>query len=125
MRKKLAKVIYLAHVGVVAIWWGLFFVPLSWWTDRVFFNFYLSLFIVIHQILWGLIIMPRTKKYHMVCILTTINQVLCGKDIADNENYNHTFAKENLARIKVPNRLSTIITFSVLALAVFQYIHFR
>ncbi len=127
MRKKIAKFLYVAHVGVIAVWWGLFFVPLSWWADRVFFHFYLSLFIVIQQFLWGFLIMPWTKKYRMVCSLTTLTQLLRGKNIADKENYSHSFLKEIFAKggIKIPSRAPTAITFAVLALTVIQYIRFK
>jgi len=127
MRKKLAQLIYVAHVGVIVVWWGLFFVPLSWWIDKVFFQFYLSLFIVTQQFLWGFLIMPWTRKYRMVCFLTTLTQLLRGKNIADKENYSHSFFKEIFAKggIKIPNRASTVITFAVLLLTTIQYIRFR
>jgi len=127
MRNLLAKAIFLIHSLVVIFWIGLLFVPNNIWPDKINFHFYLTLFIVINQFLWGLIILPWTKDYKMVCFLTTINQLLRGKSISDEENYKHSFLKElfGKAGITVSHRFSTILTFTILTIVTIQYLFFR
>ena len=68
--------------------------------------------------------MPWTKKFRMVCILTTPMQILRGQKISDPKNYNHSFFKELAGKngIKIPHAVSTLITFSALAIVTFQYL---
>jgi len=127
MRRFLADLIFYLHTSIVVFWYVLFFIPGSWWQNKVTFHFYYSLVIVLHQLLWGLVIMPWTKKYRMVCILTTFTQLLRGEKISDPRNYDHSFTKEFLGDmgLTIPHRATTILTFSTMAAVTVQYIFFR
>jgi hypothetical protein len=123
----LANVIYWIHVAIGTVWFGLFLVPTSLWHDKITFHFYLTLVIVFHQFIWGLMIMPWTKKFRMVCILTTPMQLLRGQKISDSKNYDHSFFKEFFGKngLAVPHSVSTLATFSTLALVTYQYFFLR
>lgn len=122
-----AEVIFWMHVLIVGFWYALFLVPTSLWADKITFHFYFTLGIVFHQFVWGAIIMPWTKKYRMVCILTTPMQTLRGQSISDPKNYDHSITLEFLKRrgISVPHKASTILTFIVLTVVTIQFFFFR
>lgn len=127
MRDFLAKIIFLTHSVIVVFWVGLFFVPARLWPDKITFHFYLTLAIVANQFLWGFLIIPWTKKYKMVCFLTTMNQLLRGRSVSDEENYRHSFLQEffGKAGITVSHRFATVFTFSILIIVTIQYLFFR
>ena len=127
MRKISSKIIFLIHCVIVFFWWGLFFVPTSFWPSIIIFHFYLTLVIVFNQFVWGLLIMPWTKKYRMVCFLTTVNQLLRGDSISDEKNYDHSFTQElfGKAGIKVSHRFATFLTFTILIIVTFQYLSIK
>lgn len=126
-KKFLAEGIFWTHVLIVGFWYALFIVPTSVWADKITFHFYFTIGIVFHQFLWGAVIMPWTKRYRMVCILTTPMQILRGQSIADPKNYDHSFTTEFLKRsgISVPHKVSTILTFSILIVVAIQFFFFR
>ncbi|MDO8470930.1 MAG: hypothetical protein Q7S63_03140 [bacterium] len=123
----LAEFIFWAHVLIVAFWWGLLFVPSSWWPEKIAFHFYFTLGIVFHQFLWGFLLMPWTKKFRMVCALTTPMQLLRGDNLSDPKNYDHSFMKEMFGKtgLTVSNRLATILTFTILTIVSIQYFFLR
>ena len=127
MRIFLAEVAFWLHLVIGLLWYGLFLVKTSWWPGKIEFHFYLTLFIVGHQFIWGAIIFPWTRRYRMVCALTTVMQLLRGKKISDPKNYNYAFTKELFGRagITISHRVMTVLTFSILALVSFQYFFFR
>lgn len=126
-KKFFAEVIFWTHVLIVGFWYALFLVPTSIWAEKITFHFYFTLGIVGHQFLWGAVIMPWTKKYRMVCALTTPMQILRGQSISDPKNYDHSFTAEFLKRrgISVPHKASTILTFIVLTVVTIQFFFFR
>jgi hypothetical protein len=125
MRGKLllADFLFWTHVAIVIFWAGLFLIPVSVWNDRITFQFYLTAIIVGHQITWGAMIIPWTHKFRMVCILTTLVQLLRNEKISDPKNYNHSFFQELAGKrgIPVPHWASTLITFTILTLISFQF----
>jgi len=127
MRKISSKLVFLIHCLIVFFWVGLFFVPVSFWPEKIIFHFYLTLLIVFNQFVWGLLIMPWTKKYRMVCFLTTINQLLRGDSISDERNYDHSFTQELFGRagIKISHRFATYFTFTILIVVTFQYLSLK
>ncbi len=126
-RLYLSKLLFWIHFIAGAIWLGLFLVPSSVWHDKITFQFYLTVVVVTHQFLWGLFLMPWTKKFRMVCILTTLMQLLRGQKVSDLKNYDHSFFKELVGNqgIKISHTVSTIITFSILSLVTFQFLFLR
>jgi hypothetical protein len=127
IRLILADVLFWIHFAIVAMWAWLFLVPTSVWPDRITFHFYLTVLIVTHQFIWGFIIMPWTKKFRMVCALTTFMQLLRGQAISDSKNYEHSWFKEFLGNqgIKIPHAVSTLFAFSILALVTYQFLFLR
>ena len=127
IRLFLADILFWIHVAIVTVWIGLFLVPSSVWHDKVTFHFYLTIVIIVHQFIWGFLIMPWTKKFRMVCILTTPMQLLRGQKISDPKNYSHSFFKELFGKggLQVPHATSTFITFSILFLVSLQYFFFK
>lgn len=123
MRKFFAETIFYIHWAIVFFWYSLFFVSTTWWPEKIIFHFQLTSMIVLHQFLWGFIILPWTKKYRMVCLLTTVTQVLRGKSVADKKNYERSFPIEAFDRIgfTITNRMATIITFTTLIIVTVQY----
>lgn len=122
-----ADLLFWTHFLIGSIWLGLFLVPSSVWNDKITFHFYFTILLVTHQFLWGFLIMPWTRKFRMVCILTTPMQLLRGQKISDPKNYNHSFFKELVGKngIKIPHTASTILTFSALILIIYQYFFLR
>lgn len=127
IRLLLADFLFWAHFLIGSLWLGLFLVPSSVWADKITFHFYFTVLLVFHQFLWGWLIMPWTKKFRMVCILTTPMQLLRGQKISDPKNYEHSFFKELVGKngIHIPHSLSTILTFSALSLVTYQYFFLR
>lgn len=123
----LANLLFWIHFITVTIWFGLFLVPSSVWHDKIIFHFYLTILIVGHQLLWGLILMPWTHKFRMVCVLTTPMQLLRGQKISDPKNYDQTWLKEVIGKqgVKIPHTFSTIITFSAVILVTLQFFFSR
>lgn len=127
MRDLFCKLIFWLHSLFIIFWCGLFFVPISWWPGKISFHFFLSLGVVLQQFSWGFLIMPWTKKYRMVCFLTTFTQLLRGQKISDPKNYEHSFVKEslNIVGLKVSHRFATILTFTILVVTTIRYVFFQ
>jgi hypothetical protein len=111
------------HAVFVMFWYSLILVPASLFPNRDTFCFYLTIVIVFHQFIWGFLIMPWTKKYRMVCLLTTLTQLLRGQKVSDPKNYDHSFTQEAFKKvgINIPHRATTLITLSVLVIATVRY----
>lgn len=127
MRIFLAETIFWLHFVIGAIWYGLFLVKTSWWPTKVDFHFYLTILIVGHQVIWGAVIFPWTKKYRLVCVLTTIMQLLRGKEVKDPKNYEHAFTQELFSRtgVTISHRIMTVLTFTILTAVSIQYFFFN
>lgn len=123
LKETLSRIIFLFHAVFVFFWYGLFLVPESLFPNKVSFHFYLTVLVVVQQFLWGFLIMPWTRKYRMVCIATTINQLLRGERVSDPKNYDYSFNQELFKKIgiTIPHRATTLITFVVLALVSLRY----
>jgi len=127
IRLFLADILFWIHFAIIIAWFGLFLAPLSIWPGRITFHFYFSVVIVVHQLLWGLIIMPWAKKFRMVCFLTTLRQLLSGQRLSNPKNYDHFWLKKLSGnyQIKISHTLSTILTFFFFSLITFQYLFFQ
>ena len=115
------------HFVLVTVWFGLFLVPTSLWSWKVSFHFFFVTTAVALQFLWGFVLMPVTKKYRMICPLTTPMQILRGYPISDERNNNHSCIKEFFERLgmKVPKKAVTASTFISLGAVTAQYFFFR
>ena len=102
-RKKLAiEILFWLHFPIVVIWFGLFAIPRFIWPNRVIFHFWFITGIMSIQLIWGLILIPYTKKVDIICPLTTWMQKLRGYPIKSKKNHNHSFIAELLQRLKIP-----------------------
>lgn len=110
MKKALIDIVFWLHFIIVFLWISLFFLLENFWPEKKSFYFYITLIIFGHQVLWGILIMPWTKKFRLVCILTTLMQSLRGIKISDSKNYEHHFTVEFL------NKLGINIKYNVLAI---------
>ena len=122
-----AEAFFWLHFMLVAVWFGLFLVPTSLWAGKVSFHFYFITTAVALQFLWGFALMPVTKKYRMICPLTTMMQLLRGYPVSDEKNNNHSCIKEFFDRLgmKVPKEAVTMSTFASLGIVIVQYFLFR
>jgi hypothetical protein len=124
MRKFLGRTVFFLHLIFGIYWYSLFLVPETVFPGRPAFHFYLSLLVILHQFLWGFLIYPWTGKYRMVCILTTITQLLRGQSLSDPQNYEHAFKNDLLkvVGVVISNRTSTILNFLILFLSGIIYL---
>ncbi len=127
IRTTAAEAFFWLHFALVGVWFGLFLVPASLWAGKVSFHFWFIIIAVVLQFGWGFLLMPVTKKYRMVCPLTTLMQLLRGYPVADARNNNHSCIKEFSERIgkPVPKKAVTISTFASLGAVTIQYFFFR
>ena len=127
VKKAAAEVVFGMPFALVAIWFGLFLVPTSLWAGKVSFHFWFIMIATALQFLWGFLLMPITKKYRMICPLTTGMQLLRGYPVSDERNNNHSCIKEFSERIgkPVPKKAVTISTFVSLGVVAVQYFFFR
>lgn len=127
VKKAAAEAFFWLHFVLVAVWFGLFLVPASLWAGKASFHFYFITAAVAVQFLWGFALLPVTKKYRMVCPLTTAMQLLRGYPVADERNNNHSCIKEFFGRLgmKVPKKAVTISTFASLGAVAVQHFFLR
>lgn len=122
--KKLAvNFLYLLHLIVVILWFGLFLVPRSLWPGRIAFHFWFIFIFMLIQMVWGVAMMPYMKKYRIVCPITTLMQYLRGWPINDKKNFDHSFIREFLAhlKIKAPYGSIGLVNYLSLGLITIQY----
>ena len=123
MKRFLIKFVYWSHFGIGFFWCGLFFLPTSFWPDKISFQFFLTITIIGHQFIWGGFIKLRTGKFRPACVLTTITQYLRGLSISSPKNYNHSFTREIFEKIGVPlpQKIAPVIGFIIFLVATIQY----
>ena len=124
LRARVARVIFGAHLLVGALWVGLFFVPPAVWTSKISFHFFFTWAVVIHQMIWGAILMLFTKRYELVCVLTTLEQIVKGERVNEARKYRHMVIKKFFEKAGwgIPQRGATILTLFALLLVTFQYL---
>jgi hypothetical protein len=104
-RKLLINILFLLHLIIIIIWFGLFFVPYQIRPWRISFHFWYISIILIVQLLWSLIVF---QKIDMICPLTTWMQELRGYKMKDKRNYGHSFIAELLELLKIKINFQTI-----------------
>lgn len=124
VKRIIFNTIYLIHLILVILWFGLFLVPTSFWPDRVVFHFWFIFIFMLLQVGWGFILIPYMKKYRIVCPLTTLMQYIRGYQITDKNNFNHSFIREFLSsiKIKVPYGFVGTINFLSLVFITIEYL---
>ena len=123
MRRIITDFFCLSHLGVGFCWFGLFFLPLSWWPDKISFQFFFTITIIGHQFIWGGFIKLRTGKFRPTCFLTTMTQRLRGFAISNPQNYDYSFTKEifNKIGIPLPQKAIPALAFAIFTVATIQY----
>ncbi|MFH0819869.1 MAG: hypothetical protein V1892_02445 [bacterium] len=126
-KKVTINFLYLIHLAIVIIWFGLFFVPKFLWPGRVTFHFWFIFIFMLIQMGWGAAMMPYMKKYRIVCPLTTLMQKLRGYPFGDKKNFDHSFIREFLANLKIQAPYGSIglVNYLSLGLITIQYLLFR
>jgi hypothetical protein len=124
MRHILTDFVCLSHFSIGFFWFGLFFLPSSWWPDKTSFQFFFTVTIIGHQFVWGAFIKFRTGKFRPVCFLTTLTQRLRGLVLSDPKNYEHSFTREVFNKIGVPLPRVAVPALAsiILAVATIQYL---
>lgn len=97
----LISLIFWLHLPLVVILFGIFFIPLSLWPGRIEFHFWFISTLLFLQLLWGVVLYPKTGKIDFICPLTTVMQSLRGFPIESKENYNHSFIAELLGKLRI------------------------
>lgn len=121
------EIVFWLHLPIVVIWFGTFFIPLSLWPNRITFHFWCILILLLLQLLWGIILYPKTKKVNFICPLTTLLQHLRGYPIESKKNYNHSFIAELLERfhIRISFQWVNIMLWVTFIIVAIQYLWFR
>ena len=124
---KFDEVLFWMH-GIIFIGWFIpFFIPLSTWPQRIQFHFWYTVVQIVSQFLMGFILMPKMKKFRIVCPLTTWMQKIRGFNSSDKLNFDHSFVREFAKRfnLKLPYGSVAVIiyiTFFIVALQFFGVI---
>jgi len=120
----LIELIFWLHLPIVIIWFGTFLIPLSVFPGRITFHFWFMAIVLLSQIVWGMMLYPKTKSFEMICPLTTPMQYLRGYEIKDKRNYNHSFIAELLDRfnIKMSFNAVNILLWVTFAIVIIQYL---
>ena len=108
LKKTIIELIFWSHLVIVFIWFGLFFVPNSLWSNKTAFHFWFIVDITTIQFFWGLILYKYTKKVNIICPMTTLMQKLRGFPLKTKENIAHSFIVECLGRLNVKVSYKTI-----------------
>lgn len=112
-KKNTIRILFFAHLLIVIVRLGLFFVPTKLRPWRISFHFRYITIILLSQFLWSLLL---TKKAGMICPVTTLMQYMRWYDVKDKNNYNHSFIAELLGILKIQLNFQTI---NILLLATF------
>lgn len=115
--------LFYVHLLVVAVLFGSFFIPQSIWIARPFFHFWYFVMILLVEVIWGFILYLKTKKFDIVCPLTTWMQYLRGFAVTDRRNYDHSYIAELLSRfgVKVPYKYVSYLILVAGVFVVFNY----
>ena len=124
LRAQLARIIFGIHFLIGTFWVGLFFVPPTLWASKVSFHFFFTWGVVMHQMIWGAFLMRFTKRYELVCILTTLEQIAKGEKLDEARKYRHMVIKKFFEKFGwgIPQRGATVLALFALLLVTFQYL---
>lgn len=100
-RNFIISIIFWLHLPIGIIWLFTFLIPLSLWPSRISFHFWYISLLLLAQLIWGIVLYPKTKKLDFICPLTTLMQSLRGYPIESKKNYSHSFIAELFERLKI------------------------
>jgi hypothetical protein len=121
---RLAEGIFWLHAIIFVVWIGLFFVPVSFWPQRIHVHFWYVLIMVMSEIVMGLLLMKHMHKFRIVCPLTALMQYIRGYSLTDPKNYDHSFVREFAERfhLSLPKGFVGGLIFTSLGLIILEYI---
>lgn len=124
LKKLFTQIVFWSHFPIIILWFGLFLVPSSIWTERVIFHFWYLVIIIIIQLIWSILIF---KKLDLICPQTTLMQYLRGYKLNNKKNYRHSFIAEFLKKLKIniSYKSVNIILLITLIIVTVQYFWFR
>ena len=124
MNKLLEFTTYWVHIFFILSVILIFFIPLSVWPDKLAFHFWYMLRIIGSEVLWGLVMFPKTKKFNLICPLTTIMQHARGFPLDNARNYKHSFIAELLesAGMKVSFGAVSLFLLVLLGIITLRYV---
>lgn len=122
-RKAIIRLISLFHLFLVLLWIAMFFIPKSFWLEKVTFHFWYAMIVMGVQLLWGVIYFPITKRMDVICPVTTLMQWLRGYPLKSKKNYHHSYVAELLGKFKinVSYQFVNILIFISLVILFIQY----
>jgi len=101
MKKLLINILFWLHVILLAALIIPFFIPVSIWPERITLHFLFLSSILLLQLIWGAILLPKIRKIDFICPLTTWMQYLRGYPISSKKNHEHSFMAEFLHDIGI------------------------
>jgi len=120
MATALISIIWLSHIVVFLLYVVPFFIPERKFRNKLQFQFFYMLTVILIQALWGLFFLSRIGKYMLVCPITTLMQYLRGYPVTDPLNYGHSFIVEFLQVFNLPAVPIKPIMFGLLLIVIIQ-----
>ena len=93
-KTKLSEIFFWSHFLIFAGWFLPFFIPVSVWSNKIYYHVWYMIFVLSINYVWGFVFLLKLNKYVIACPWTTITQWLRGFDITNPKNYNHSFVLE-------------------------------
>jgi hypothetical protein len=117
------KLLWILHLMIVVVLVLLFFVPKSLVPHINLIHLLYTLWVALSQIFWGIIMVRVTKRFSIVCPLTTMMQYLRGYKPTDIRNYDHSFIVEVMEHynVKLQHQTINILMYVVLGLVIVRF----
>ena len=124
LKRILAEALFWIHLIVFTIWFAIFLIPSTLWPKRVVFHFWFISMLLLIQLIMGLILIPKMRKYRIVCPLTSFMQLLRGHKLENPKNFDHSFVREFASRfkLKIPYGFVGFLIFLSFGVVSVQYI---
>ena len=107
------------HIIFFISWIGLFFIPKSVWSNRIFYHFWYVSGVILLNLVWGGFLKLRYKKGNLfVCPLTTMTQYFRGYKISDVRNNKYLFVGEILSKFNINYSRSIMIIGGTISLLI-------
>ena len=119
----LVRVLFFVHLPIVLVFFGSFLVPLSVWPPRAVFHFWYFVVVIGAEVVWGLLIYPKTHTVDIVCPVTTLMQYKRGYRISNPKNYGHSYIAELFSYLGIPVSYK-YVNYLILIVGVFVTINY-
>ena len=117
-----ADFLWYTHFAIVIFAVGLFFIPLSFWPNRIIFHFYYLWGVIALQFATGIIYMPIINKFRFVCPLSALEKHLIKHHPHEHvgESCIADFCAEKLGFPKWIGTASVLIALALVSLQYFK-----